>query len=140
MWVQGLLLALVPPAAVGALVTLSWGWAVSAIAIFGASFAISMGGAGLWPGLGELGASTDGGYFKALEFPRDSVSEVAVGRGWSKGGLEVVLFPYKAGIDQMAGVRAVSFFAPDEDCREARFAVHMHSDSDARELSAMLAG
>jgi len=100
---------------------------------------VSMGGAGLWPGLGELAASPVGGCFKALEFPRDAVSEVDIGKGWSKGGLNVGLWPYVAGIDSMAAGRAVSFFAPDEGGHEARFAVHMHSDEDALELAGLLA-
>jgi hypothetical protein len=137
-WVQGLLLALVPAGIVAAAVTLEWRWLLWAAALFVLSFAVSIGGAGLWPGLGELGASTDGGAFTALEFPRTSVHDVAIGKGWSRGGLEVVLLPYKAGIDMMAGVRAVSFFAPDENGREIRFAVHMHSDTDAVELAALL--
>lgn len=139
MWAQGILLALVPAALAAAILKQDWRWLVAAFAVFVVSFAVSMGGAGLWPGLGELGASTDGGYFKALEFPRTSVRDVDVGKGWSAGGLGVVLLPYKAGIDKMAGIRAVSFFAPDEHGREVRFAVHMHSDEDARELSRMLA-
>ncbi len=56
-----------------------------------------------------------------------------------EGGLEVVLLPYKAQVDKMAEGRAVSFFAPDEYGREVRFAVHVYSDEDARELSDMLA-
>lgn len=137
-WVQGLMLALVLPTAVAAVVTLDWRWLVAALVIFVASFGISFGGAGLWPGLGELQASQTG-YFKALEFPRASVREVAIGKGWSKGGLEVVLFPYKAQVDKMAEGLAVSFFAPDEYGREVRFAVDMYSEEVARELSDMLA-
>jgi hypothetical protein len=137
-WVQGLLLALVLPAAVAAVVTLDWRWLVAAAAIFVASFAVSIGGAGLWPGLGELQAS-ETGYFKALEFPRASVREVAIGKGWSKGGLEVVLLPYKAQVDKMAEGRAVSFFAPDEYGREVRFAVDVYSEDNAHQLSDMLA-
>jgi hypothetical protein len=138
MWVQGLSLALVPPAVVAAVVTLDWRWIVVAIAIFIVSFGISFGGAGLWPGLGEV--LHEKGYFKALEFPRASVREVDVGKGWSKGGLEVVLFPYKAGVDKMAEGLTVSFFAPDEVGREVRFAVDMYSKEYARELSDLLAG
>ena len=138
-WAQGLLLVLVVPALAAAIVTVDWRWALVALALFAVSFAISMGGAGLWPGLGELGASTDGGFFKALEFPRALVSDVRIGKGWSAGGLGIVLLPYKAGIDAMAGVRAVSFFGPDEHGHEVRFAVHMHSDEDARQLSDLLA-
>lgn len=138
MWVQGLLLALVPPAVVAAVITLDWRWIVAAIAIFLVSFGISFGGAGLWPGLGEV--MHEKGYFKALEFPRASVREVDVGKGWSKGGLEVVLFPYRAGVDKMAEGLAVSFFAPDEIGREVRFAIDIYSNEYARELSEMLAG
>jgi len=134
---QALLLAAVAPALVAAMLLLDWRWAVAAVAIFVVSWAISMGGAGVWPGLGELDA-VETGHFKALEFPRAAVKEVDGGRGWSKGGLGIVLFPYKAGVDAMAGVRAVSFFAPDEQGHEVRFAVHMTSDSDARELATLL--
>jgi hypothetical protein len=137
-WVQGLLLALVPPAVVAAVVTLDWRWLVAAIAIWVASFGISFGGAGLWPGLGEV--LHEKGYFKALEFPRDSVHEVNIGKGWSKGGFEVVLFPYKAGVDKMAEGLAVSFFAPDEYGREVRFAMDMYTREHARDLSEMLSG
>jgi hypothetical protein len=139
-WVQGLLLALVPPSLAAAIVAADWRWLLAAVALFVVSYAVSMGGAGLWPGLGELGASTDGGFFKALEFPRAAVRDVAIGKGWSRGGLEVVLLPYRAAIDAMAGVRAVSFFAPDEHGHEVRFALHMHSDGDAVELARLLAG
>lgn len=136
MWVQGLLLALVPPALIAAVVTLDWRWLVAAIAIFVTSFGISFGGAGLWPGLGEVLAEQ--GYFKALAFPRASVREVDIGKGWSKGGLEVVLFPYKAGVDKMSEGLAVSFFAPDEVGREVRFAMDMNTEEYARELSELL--
>jgi hypothetical protein len=138
-WVQGLLLALVPPVIVAGAVMLDWRWIVSAVAIFVVSFGVSMGGAGLWPGLGELFVTKEGHFF-ALEFPRESVNQVDVGKGWSKGGLEVVLFPYKAGIDKMAGQRAVSFFAPDEHGREVRFAMELFTEADVRELSGMLGG
>lgn len=137
-WTQGLLLALVPPALVAAIVALDWRWLLVGIGTFLLSFAISIGGAGLWPGLGELRALEAGGCFEALEFPGTSVREVDVGKGWAKGGLEVVLFPYRTGVDQMAGTRAVSFFGPDEYGREVRFAVHMYSEQDAQELSALL--
>jgi len=130
-WVQGVLLALVPPALVAAIVALEWRWLVVGVVTFLVSYGISFGGAGLWPGLGEL--FQEEGYFKALEFPRASVREVDIGKGWSKGGFEVVLFPYKAAIDRMAG-SAVSFFAPDESGHEVRFAIDMYTIEHAREL------
>jgi len=137
MWAQGLLLALVLPSVLAAIVALDWRWLVAAVALFIVSFGISFGGAGLWPGLGEI--LTDKGYFKALEFPRASAREVNIGKGWSKGGLEVVLFPYKAGVDQLAGNQTVSFFAPDEFGREVRFAADLYSEQHAHELVELLA-
>ncbi len=136
-WVQGLLLALVPPAAVAAIVDLDWRWLVAAIGMWVVSFGISFGGAGLWPGLGEV--LHDKGYFKALEFPRASVRQVDIGKGWAKGGMEVVLLPYKAGVDKMAEGLAVSFYAPDEHGREVRFAMDMYTPEHARELADALA-
>jgi hypothetical protein len=136
MWVQGLLLGLVPAALAGAIVLLDWRWIAWAILIFLASFGISFGGAGLWPGLGEV--LGERGYFRALEFPRGSVHEVDIGKGWAKGGLEVVLLPYVTGVDRMAAGRAVSFFAPDEYGRKVRFAMDMYTEEAARQLSQML--
>jgi hypothetical protein len=137
-WVQGLLLALVFPALAAAIVLLDWRWLVATLLIFLVSFGISIGGAGLWPGLGEVLAEK--GYFRALEFPRATVREVDIGKGWAKGGFEVVLFPYKAGVDKMAEGLAVSFFAPDENGREVRFAMDMNTPEYAGELAELLTG
>jgi hypothetical protein len=86
--------------------------------------------------LGEL--FVEKGRFMAVEFPIDSVREVDIGRGWAKGGFEVVLFPYKAGIDKMSAGIAVSFFAPDEHGHEVRFAFAMYTAERAREFADML--
>lgn len=137
MWIQGILLALVVPMLVAAVVLWDGRWALAALVSFVVSWAVSMLGAGLWPALGELGA-VENGRFRALDYPIASVREVDVGRGWSKGGLGVVLFPYRAAIDAMAGRRVVSFFGPDERGREVRFALHMTSDEAARELADLL--
>lgn len=137
LWVQALVLALVPPALVAAILLPSWWWLLAAVVLFVASYAISMGGAGLWPGLGELFVDGDG-RFTAIEFPRAAVSEVDVGPGWSKGGLGVVLYPYKAGVDRMAAGHAVSFFAPDERGREVRFALHVSIEDNVHELAGLL--
>jgi hypothetical protein len=136
--VQAFVLAVVAPALAAAVLLHDWRWAVVAIAAFAVSWAISMGGAGLWPGLGEL-AAIETGRFTAIEFPLAVVKEVSIGRGWSKGGLGIVLFPYKAAVDAMSGLRAVSFFGPDEHGAEVRFALHMTSDADAQELAGILA-
>ena len=135
-WMQGLLLALVIPLLVAAVVTLDWRWLVVTVIAFLLSYGISFGGAGLWPGLGEL--FEEEGCFMAVEFPRDSVREVNIGEGWAKGGFAMVLFPYKAGIDKMSEGLAVSFFAPDEHGREVRFAFAMYTPERARELADML--
>jgi hypothetical protein len=132
------LLAACIPAGAAAVVALDWRWLLTAVALFVASFAVSMGGAGLWPGLGELMVD-ETGHFKALEFPLESVREVDIGKGWAKGGLDIVLFPYVAGVDKMAQGRAVSFFAPDERGREVRFAVDVFNEDRARDLSGLLA-
>lgn len=136
-WVQGVVLALVVPLWVAAVVLGDGRWALAAVGTFVLSWAVAALGAGLWPGLGELGAVEDG-RFRALEFPLASVREVDVGRGWSKGGLEVVLIYVRPLIDAMAARRAVSFFAPDERGREVRFALHMTSDEAAKDLAQRL--
>jgi hypothetical protein len=135
-WVQGLLLALVVPLLVAAIVALDWRWLVVAVIAFLLSYGISFGGAGLWPGLGEL--FEEDGCFMAVEFPRDTVREVDIGKGWAKGGFAVVLFPYKAGIDKLSEGLAVSFFAPDEHRHEVRFAFAMYTAERAREFADVL--
>ncbi|MFC1530532.1 hypothetical protein ACFL6R_07470 [Gemmatimonadota bacterium] len=137
-WLQSLLLAAVFPVLAAAIVLLDWRYLLWALCLFVFSFAVSMGGAGMWPGLGELVAEGEDGHLNALEFPRDAIREVDIGKGWSKGGFGVILFPYKAGIDKMANGRAVSFFAPDETGREVRFALDMYSKSKADELAVLL--
>jgi hypothetical protein len=136
-WVQGVVLALVVPFLVAAVVLWDGRWALAAVGCFALSWAIATLGAGLWPGLGEVAAVEDG-RLRALEFPLTSVREVDVGRGWSKGGLDVVLFYVRPVIDAMAARRAVSFFAPDERGRGVRFALHMTSDEAAQELAQRL--
>jgi len=138
-WAQALLLGAVPPALVAALLLLEPRWAVVAVAAFAASWLVSMGGAGLWPGLGEL-SSVDTGHHRALAFDRAHVREVDIGgKGWAKGGLALVLFPYLRPLAAMMGQRPVSFFAPDEHGLEVRYALHMTSDQRAVELAGELA-
>gem|GEM_PF-823171 len=135
---QTLLLAAVLPALAAAIVLLDWRYLLLSIGLFVLSFTVSIGGAGLWPGLGELTSEGDEGHLAALEFPRDAVREIDIGKGWSKGGLDVILFPYKAGVDKMAEGRAVSFFAPDESGHEVRFALDMYATTKAYELARLL--
>ncbi len=137
-WLQGLAFAVVFPILAGAAVSLDWRWLVLAALMFFVHWVVSSLGAGLWPGFGELSA-VENGRFLAVEFPLECVSEVDLGAGWAKGGLEVVLLSFKAAVDKMAAGRAVSFFAPDEFGREVRYAIHMYSEQDARELHGALA-
>ena len=137
-WVQTLLLAAVFPALAAAIVLLDWRYLVLTVGLFVLSWAVSMGGAGLWPGLGELTAEGEEGHLDALEFPRNAIREVDIGKGWSKGGFEVILFPYLAAINKLAEGRAVSFFAPDETGHEVRFALDMYAESKANELAGIL--
>jgi len=137
-WLQTLLLAAVFPALAAAIVLLDWRYLLWTVALFVLSFAVSMGGAGLWPGLGELTADGGEGHLTALEFLRNAIREVDIGKGWSKGGFEVILFPYVAGINKLAEGRAVSFFAPDESGHEVRFALDMYTESKAIELADIL--
>lgn len=138
-WTQAILLALAPAALIGAIMKLDWRWLVLAFVLAFVSWAVSAGGAGLWPGLGEIEV-VDHGRFSAVEFPRDAINSVKVGTGWSDGGLAVVLWPYKAAVDGMARNRAVSFFAPDGDGLLVRYALHAYSEDDATRLAALLRG
>lgn len=138
-WAQGLLLALVPAALAWVLVWLDWRPLLVALALALASWAVSILGAAAWPTLGEL-PLLDRGRFSAVEFPRASVRDVSIGEGWSRGGLEVVLLPYKAGVDALAADRAVSFFAPDGSGHEVRYAIHPYSDEQAEDLASLLRG
>lgn len=138
-WLQGILLALVPAALVAAAVRLDWKWLVAAVAIFIAGQAVSALGAGVWPGLGET-EYIEAGRFKAAEFKIEQVHDVKIGAGWSDGGIDVVLLPVAKGIDKLAEDRAVSFFAPDETGRDVRYAFHFGSDEDAIEFAGLLGG
>ncbi len=136
-WLQAVLLALVPAALVGAVLCWDAGWLLLALGMFVASWAASVLGAGLWPGLGEV-AFIARGRFQAVEFTVSAVRSVKVGEGWADGGIGVVLLPYRSAIDAMAAGRAVSFFAPDDAGRDVRYALHMTSESDALALAALL--
>lgn len=137
-WLQGLSLALVPVALVWALVAWDWRPLLVAAGFLVLSVA-SMGiGAGIWPGFGETVLAGEG-HFNAVEIPLAAVSEVQVGSGWARDGMQVVVAPYKAGIDQMA-TNAVTFRAPDGEGNKVIYAIQMFSADDAQRLSALLRG
>lgn len=136
-WIQALLLALVPAALVAALVRLDWRWVVTALAIFVFGQVFSAIGAGVFPGLGEFDWMS-AGRFKAVEFPVAAVSDVKIGPGWADGGIDTVLLPVKGGIDAMSEGHAVSFTAPDENGRSVRYALHLPKAADASALAACL--
>lgn len=138
-WLQGILLALVPAALVAAAVRLDWKWLIAAVAIFIAGQVVSALGAGIWPGFGET-QYIEGGRFKAVEFRVEQVHDVKIGAGWADGGIDVVVMPVVRGIDGLAEGRAVSFFAPDEAGRSVRYAFHFASNEDADELAGLLGG
>ena len=138
-WLQGILLALVPAALVAAAVRLDWKWLVAALVIFIAGQAVSALGAGIWPGFGET-EYIEGGRFKAVEFRVEQVHDVKIGAGWADGGIDVVTMPVVKGIDKLAEDRAVSFFAPDDAGRDVRYAFHFASDQDADEFAGLLGG
>ena len=99
----------------------------------------SMGiGAGIWPGFGETVLAGEG-HFNAVEIPLARVSEVQVGSGWARDGLQVVVAPYKAGIDQLAA-NTVTFRAPDGEGHNVIYAIQMFSADDAERLSKLLEG
>ncbi|TLM99193.1 MAG: hypothetical protein FDZ75_00655, partial [Actinobacteria bacterium] len=110
-WLQGLALALVPVGVVWALV--AWNWRPLAVA--GGCLLLSVVamaiGAGIWPGFGETILAGEG-HFTAIEVPLARISDVLVGSGWARDGMEVVIAPYKAGIDKLA-TTTVTFRAPD---------------------------
>jgi hypothetical protein len=138
-WIQALLLALVPAAIVGAAVRLDWRWLLLALAVFIGGLAFSALGAGIWPGLGEMDWLV-AGTFKAVEYPVAAVSDVKIGKGWADGGIDMVLMSVKAGIDSMAADHAVSWSAPDENGGSVRYAVHLPRAEDATALAALLGG
>jgi len=138
-WGQGLTMALVPVLLVWALVALEWRLALWAVAAMVASTLIMAVGAGVWPGLGEV-TGLDTGHFPSLEFARADVTGVKVGAGWADGGLSLVVLPYVRPIDGLAAGHAVSWWAPDDRGREARYALHCYDEAAAARLFELLGG
>ena len=118
----------------------SWQWIVIALVALASLGRMAAAVVGLFSRRAEATAvvrelpSVEAGRFTALEFPLRFVRDVSVGKGWSAGGLDVVLLPYRPMVDKMAARRAVSFFGPDETTHEVRFALHMTSEAAAQEL------
>ena len=138
-WLQGLTLALVPPALVLAAVKLDWRALVLALGIFVVSALVMAIGAGVWPGMGET-MFVGEGHFEATEIPLSAVSNVTIGENWARDGMRLVIAPYAPGIDALAAKRAVCFNAPDGFGHDASWAIHMLSDEDAAELFTLLGG
>ena len=135
-WLQGLALALVPVAIVWALVAWDWRPLLVAAGFLVISVAGMGIGAGIWPGFGETVLAGEG-HFYAIEVPLARVSEVQVGSGWARDGMQVVVAPYKAGIDQLA-TNAVTFRAPDGEGHNVIYAIQMFSAEDATRLASLL--
>ncbi|MDI6901664.1 MAG: hypothetical protein QMC79_08245 [Anaerosomatales bacterium] len=137
-WLQAITLALVAPALAWAAVKLDWRMLLVAVGLVLVSTAVMAIGAGVWPGMGELPLVAEG-HFEATEFDLASVTDVSVGE-WATDGMPVVLFPYKAGIDQIAADRTVTFSAPDGFGHHVRYALQMYSVADAEALISLLEG
>lgn len=128
----GAITALAASVSLASLAALGWFGALLATGV-----AIALTGAGLWPGLGEMGWVVSGRY-DAVEIQRSLIADVRLGKGWSRGGFDEVLFLYRAGVDKVAEGRAVSFFAPDEAGHLVRYGIHIHGDEDVARLAAEL--
>lgn len=138
-WTQGVLLALVLPTLALAVLTLDGRVFVAAFGFWLASWGISCVGAGMLPGIGEF-AFMGSGRHVAVEFPVSSARDVKIGRGWSDGGIDMVLLPYRVVIDQMARGHAVSWYAPDGTGHEVRYAIHLADAEAASALAGVLRG
>jgi len=132
-WLQALLMAAVPVALVWAVVALDWRALFWGLGLLVASTAVMAIGAGVWPGLGEVPGLTDG-HMPAAEFNASDTSGLTFGPGWASGGLNIILLPYVGGIDKLAVGHAVSWWAPDTDGREVRYAVHVYDETQATRL------
>lgn len=137
-WLQGITLALVPPALVLGLVALDWRALPLGLGIFIISALVMAIGAGVWPGMGET-LFVGEGRFDATEVPLADVRRVTIGEGWARDGLRLVIAPYAAGIDALAAGRAVCWNAPDGEGHDASWAIHMLSEEDAAALRDLLA-
>ena len=138
-WLQGITLALVPPALALAAVKLDWRALLLAIGVMVTSVLIMAIGAGVWPGMGET-LFVGEGRFDATEIPLSAVRNATVGEDWARDGMRLVIAPYAPGIDALAADRAVCFNAPDGEGRDASWGIHMLSDEDATELYRLLGG
>lgn len=136
-WLQGLSLALVPPALALAAVKLDWHALLLALGIALLSVAFMGVGAGIWPGMGETMFVAEG-RFDAIEIPLSAVRDVTIGERWARDGLRLVIAPYAPGIDNLAEGYAVCFNAPDGEGRDASYGLHLLSKEDAVVLRDLL--
>lgn len=132
-WLQGLTLALVPPALVLAIVKLDWRALLLSLGVLVLSSMFMAIGAGVWPGMGET-VFVGEGRFDATEMELSSVRNVTLGTGWARDGMQLVIAPYVPGINKLAEGYAVSWNAPDGEGRDASYAVHLLTKEDAAEL------
>jgi hypothetical protein len=138
--VQAVLLSLTFLSLLAAGLSMNWSFLVwSGILLASHGCAGGFGAGCLWELeiLMELGAGIPG---KSVCFPRGSVKNIQVGRGWARRGMWLLILPYIAFVDKMADGYCVSFEAPDGE-REGDdvYALHMRSREDARRLAVSLA-
>jgi len=129
------------PALVAAVALWDWRCLVLALVLAVAHWGVGSFGAGcLWE-LVNLTAFAEGKAGETVAFPLDTVKRVMIGRGWARNGLWLVIPPYIAGINQMAGEFVVSFEALDgETGKDAVYALHMQTTKDAQALGRLLEG
>lgn len=136
-WLQGLTMAAVLPLLAWAAVSLDWRMLLWSVGMLVVSTVIMAIGAGVWPGLGETAGMGDG-HYPTLEHRIAAADDVTFGPGWANGGLSWVLLPYYKGIDALAVDHAVSWFGPDENGRQVRYAMHCYDAAQARRLYELL--
>lgn len=134
---QTLLMALSPAAFLLAVLRGEWWWVLIGTGLFMSfTFASAAMAGGLWEGPG-IGACQEPATLPRVELPLDSVSDVRIGRGWSRRRLGWVVWPFVRPIDALAAQNAVSFEAPDPTTgRRVVYAMHFYTPEEARRLAA----
>lgn len=143
LWIaaQVVIFWLIVPALAAAVALWDWRYLILALALAVTHWAIGSFGAGcLWE-LANLTAFSEGKAGETVTFPLGLVKRVMIGRGWARNGLWLVIPPYIAGINQMAGEYVISFQAPDGATgKDAVYALHMQTTEEAQALGRLLEG
>jgi hypothetical protein len=137
--VQIVLLALTLLSLVAAVALWDWRFLLAALLLFVAHGVAGGVGAGcLWEmmNLIAFGQNTPG---ETNSFLKSKVKRVKIGRGWSRHGMGLLIFPYVLPINGIAAGLCVSFEAPDGATgKDAVYALHMRTPEDAQALARAL--